>query len=32
MDKVLDRMAKYKTGQQLKNAKTSDGKPIVTPG
>ncbi|KAI8712016.1 hypothetical protein NCS52_01466700 [Fusarium sp. LHS14.1] len=32
MDKILDRLAKYKTGQQLKNAKTPDGKPIVTSG
>ncbi|KAL2672801.1 hypothetical protein Neosp_013517 [[Neocosmospora] mangrovei] len=32
MDKILDRLAKYKTGQQLKNAKTLDGKPIVTSG
>ncbi|KAI8649327.1 hypothetical protein NCS56_01480600 [Fusarium sp. Ph1] len=32
MDKILDRLAKYKTGQRLKNAKTPDGKPIVTSG
>ncbi|KAM6505669.1 hypothetical protein FSOLCH5_013843 [Fusarium solani] len=32
MDKILDRLAKYKTGQQLKNAKTPDGKPIITSG
>ncbi|RSM02171.1 hypothetical protein CDV31_011015 [Fusarium ambrosium] len=32
IDKILDRLAKYKTGQQLKNAKTPDGKPIVASG
>lgn len=32
MDKILDRLAKYKTGQQLKNATTPDGKPIVASG
>ncbi|RSM07453.1 hypothetical protein CEP52_005238 [Fusarium oligoseptatum] len=32
IDKILDRLAKYKTGQQLKNAKTLDGKPIVASG
>ncbi|KAH7253012.1 hypothetical protein B0J15DRAFT_466855 [Fusarium solani] len=32
IDKILDRLAKYKMGQQLKNAKTPDGKPIITSG
>ncbi|RMJ09880.1 hypothetical protein CDV36_010486 [Fusarium kuroshium] len=32
MDKVVERMAKYDTGAALKNAKASDGTPIIRPG